>query len=417
MTNSAVLRQQRSHALVTLPLVPGDAAPASFPGVIGHRRISAMLSRAIARGRLHHGLVLAGSRGIGKATLALGLACALICEQAPALGCGRCDACRRLLGNRHTDLRRLEGEGKSRTIATAPAREAALRAQHAPFESRAHVIVIDPADRMQPAAAASLLKAIEEPRDGVYWVLIASNLYDVLDTILSRCMTIPIERLGDADVRTVVDAELARRELDVTPEQIELAISLADGSPGVALELLGDASLEPTRVLLANTLQALQIGPGALFSGDRSPLWSAWKDAVVATPEPGEEPVDDGEGEVVVVSKGKSKPSKKPSKKATKLSSRPPAAERAASEDGQSSSQSKESPARQRATAARLAELWLLHLRERMRGREGLRGLPNVDIGRATTTQMQAIQKFQTALGRNPNVRLSFEQLLLELGR
>ncbi|MFV8755570.1 ATP-binding protein [Nannocystaceae bacterium ST9] len=389
----------------------GDAAPpASFPGVTGHRRISAMLSRAIARGRLHHGLVLAGSRGIGKATLARGLACALICEQAPALGCGRCDACRRLLGNRHTDLRRLEGEGKSRTIATAAAREVALRAQHAPFEARAHVIVIDPADRMQPAAAAALLKAIEEPRDGVYFVLIASNLYDVLDTILSRCMTIPVERLADADVRSVVAGELARRELEPSDERIELAISLADGSPGVALELLGDSSLEPTRVLLANTLQALQIGPGALFSGDRSPLWSSWKDAVAATPEPGEEPVDEGEGELVVVSAGKGKKPKKASKKA---SGKP---EKSADE-GESSSASKESPARQRATAARLAELWLLHLRERLRGREGLRGLPAIDIGHATTTQMQAIQKFQTALARNPNVRLSFEQLLLELGR
>jgi DNA polymerase-3 subunit delta' len=263
---------------------------------------------------------------------------------------------------------------------------------------------------MQPTAAAALLKAIEEPRDGVYWVLIASNLYDVLDTILSRCMIVPVERLADADVRTVVAAELARRELDVTGEQIDLAISLADGSPGVALELLGDESLEPTRVLLANTLQALQIGPGALFAGDRSPLWTAWKDAVVATPEPGEEPSDEGEAEVVVVSTGKGKP--KPSKKAAKK-----VAKKAASEDAEGGSSSKESPARQRATAARLAELWLLHLRERMRGREGLRGLPAVDISRSTTTQMQAIQKFQTALGRNPNVRLSFEQLLLELGR
>ncbi len=404
-------RRQR----VTLPSVTGDEAPpASFPGVIGHRRITAMLSRAIARNRLHHGLVFAGSRGIGKATLARGLACALICSQAPAIGCGRCDACRRLLGNRHTDLRRLEGEGKSRMIATAAAREVALRAQHAPFESRAHLIIIDPADRMQPAAAAALLKAIEEPRDGVYWVLIASNLYDVLDTILSRCMMIPIERLADADMRKVVAGELARRELDLSAERIELAISLADGSPGVALDLLGDASLEPTRALLANTLQAVQIGPGALFSGDRSPLWSAWKDAVAATLEPGEEADHQGEGaepEVVVVSTGKGK--KGASKKSTaKKTSKP-----AASDEGESSSAGKESPARQRATAARLAELWLLHLRERMLGREGLRGLPTIDIGRATTTQMQAIQKFQTGLTRNPNVRLSFEQLLLELGR
>lgn len=376
-----------------------------------------MLSRAIARGRLHHGLVLAGPRGIGKATLARGLACALICKRAPAIGCGECDACRRLLGGRHTDLRWLEGEGKSRTIATAAAREAALRAQHAPFEAAAHVIVIDPADRMQPAAAAALLKAIEEPREGVYWVLVATNLYDVLDTILSRCMTLPLERLGEADTRTIITRELARRAIDPAPsaERIELAISLADGSPGVALELLGDASLEPTRALLGTTLQALQLGPAAIFSGDRSPLWAAWKDAVVATPEPGEEPSPSDEGEVVVVSAGKGK--KSTAKKAGKKASKKAGASEGDEGEGEASSSSKESPARQRATAARLAELWLLHLRERMRGREGLRGLPAIEIGAATTTQMQAIQKFQTALARNPNVRLSFEQLLLELGR
>ncbi len=396
-----------------------------------------MLSRAIARGRLHHGLVLAGPRGIGKATLARGLACALVCKRAPARGCGECDACRRLLANRHTDLRWLEGEGKSRTIATGPAREAALRAQHAPFEARAHVIVIDPADRMQPAAAAALLKAIEEPREGVYWVLVATNLYDVLDTLLSRCMTLSLERLGDADTQAIVARELERRGLEIMPERTTLAISLADGSPGVALELLGDTSLEPTRALLGTTLQSLQLGPAAIFSGDRSPLWSAWKDAVAATPEPSEEShaSSGDEGEVVVVSTGKGKKSSRtpasekssrtpasekssqsPAKKASKKAGAKAAKAESEGDEGESEG-GKESPARQRATAARLAELWLLHLRERMRGREGLRGLPAVELGAGTTKQMQAIQAFQTALARNPNVRLSFEQLLLELGR
>ncbi|MCA9686637.1 MAG: AAA family ATPase, partial [Myxococcales bacterium] len=137
--------------------------PASFPGVIGHERVITMLSRAIARKRLHHGLVFSGPPGIGKGALARGLACALNCPVAPALGCGSCDGCRRILTGRHTDLRRLEGEGKSQTVTAAAARETALRAQHAPFEAPAHVIIIDPADRMHPAAAAALLKAIEEP--------------------------------------------------------------------------------------------------------------------------------------------------------------------------------------------------------------------------------------------------------------
>ncbi len=389
---------------VALPSADVEPSPPnpSFPGVVGHERIIAMLSRAIERERLHHGLVFAGPRGIGKATLARGLACALTCDIAPARGCGRCDSCRRILGGHHTDVAKLEGTGKSRLIKREPARDVAIRAQHAPFEARAHVIIVDPADRMHPFAAATLLKSIEEPREGVHWVLIATNVNDVLDTILSRCMTIPLERLTPDLTRAVVGAELERRALAVDDERRKLAISLADGSPGVALELLADTSLEPTRDLLAATLRALEIGPGAVFSGDRSPLWAAWKTAVLATPDPDAQTAQTEEEPEVVVVKGK-KPGKSRSKKSSKKKS-------------SSKASDKETPARQRAAAGRMAELWLLHLRERLLGREGLRGLPAPGrAGPQLAAQMQAIQRFQTNLARNPNVRLSFEQLLLGL--
>ena len=233
----------------------------------------------------------------------------------------------------------------------------------------------------------------------------ATNKSDVLDTILSRCMTMPLERLSLADTRTVVLDALERRppppELGIDEERRELAISLSDGSPGVALELLADPSLEPTRELLRATLEAISAGPSAVFSGDRSKLWSAWKGAIAAVPDPDAAPVEE-EPERVVVVKGKKPKAKKRGrkKKATKKKS------------------SKETPARQRATALRLAELWLLHLRERLLGRPGLRGMPEMRAGSARELghHMQAVQTFQTNLARNPNVRLSFEQLLLSLG-
>jgi len=386
---------------------PSASSPdPSFPGVVGHRRVTAMLSRAITRDRLHHGLVFSGPRGVGKAALARGLACALTCDVAPAVGCGQCDSCRRILGDRHTDLRWLLGQGKSRSITAASAREAALRTQHAPFEARAHVIVIDPADRMQPAAAAALLKSIEEPSPGVHWVLLATNLHNILDTIISRCMTIPLEPLGEADTKTVVSRAVAARGLEVDDGRRDLAISLAAGSPGLALELLADPSLEPTRELLAATLRAVQLGPPAIFGGDRSPLWSAWKRAVLETAEPGEreetaEATAKAESEVVVVKAGGR--ARKPKKVRAKKSK---------------ASAPKETPARQRATAGRLAELWLLHLRELLLGRTGLQNMPELEdhSGATVATHLQAIQDFQTALARNPNVRLSLEQLLLRLG-
>jgi DNA polymerase III subunit delta' len=374
----------------------------SFPGVVGHERVVTMLSRAIARGRLHPGLVIAGPRGIGKATLARGLACALTCEVAPALGCGRCDSCRRILADRHPDVIELRGAGKSNTIKADATREIAIRSYHAPFEARAHVIVVDPADRMQPAATAALLKPIEEPRPNVHWVLLATNVSDVLDTILSRCMTIPLERLGPAQTRAIVLTQIEQRGIEVDDERRELGISLADGSPGVALELIADPSLEPTRDLLAATLRAVEFGPGAVFSGDGSPLWAAWKAAVLATPDPDADSAAADPDDELVVIKGKKSSKKKSKKKPSKT-------------------EGKESPARQRAAAGRVAELWLLHLRERLLGREGLRGLPSsgsASVGSGSDAlgrQMRAIQQFQANLTRNPNVRLSFEQLLLGL--
>ena len=54
---------------------------ASFPGVVGHGQTRHMLHTALTRGRLHHALLMHGPRGVGKATLARGLACALICPE------------------------------------------------------------------------------------------------------------------------------------------------------------------------------------------------------------------------------------------------------------------------------------------------------------------------------------------------
>ena len=370
------------------------SASLRFPGVVGHQRVQTMLQRAIERGRLHHGLVFVGPRGVGKAALARGLACALICEEEPGRGCGECVACQRILADHHTDLVSVGAQGKGNLIRVEQAEELVLRSQHAPFEARAHLIVLDPADRLHEAAANKLLKSIEEPRTGVYYVLLTTNEREIIPTILSRCMVLPLDRLDDAAVAEVVRGELERRELEVEPERVRIAVQLSQGCPGVALDLIADESLEQSRALAAAAIEAAVEGPSAIFGGEKSALWTNWNEAVKAIPEEDQPPAEE---EAVIVVKGKGRRGRK--KKAKK------------------SRKSDVTPAKQRAAARRLAELWLLHLRERLRGGPGLSGMPSLEALRTNqlARHIERVQAFQESLVKNPNVRLALEETLLEL--
>lgn len=381
----------------------GGAAFVGFPGVRGHREAQLALARALARGQLHHALVLVGPRGVGKATFARGLACALLCPQRPAQGCGECPTCRRVLAGNHPDVDWLLPDGKAGTISVDSARACHVRQAHAPYEGPAYVVVVDPADALGEGAGNALLKTIEEPRPGIHFLLLTTNLQGMLPTILSRALPVRIGRLADDIVGDII----ATRAPEVPAERRDMAVLLAEGSAGVALELASDPSLERCLELLRQALAAVQQGPRAIFGGDLSPLWIAWNAAVgVGEAEPTPEP-EPPAPEPVLPGK-KAKPASKPKKPEAEAKPGKP----------------KDAPALQRAAVRRLTELWILHLREQMRGRAGL---PGVSAGAhtaataATPAQLvrtiAALQQLEARVERMGNVRLTLEQTLLELTR
>ncbi|MCR9160282.1 MAG: AAA family ATPase [bacterium] len=326
----------------------------------GHAQAQARLSRAIARDQLHHGLIFVGPSGVGKATLARGLGAALHCQVQPALGCGTCTSCRRIASGTHAGVEWLAPAEPGGRVKIEAARTLAHRLEMAPFEGNHHLVVFDPADAIGEAGFNAMLKTIEEPRPGVHFVMIVTGLDVLLPTILSRCLTVRVGRLDDADVAAIVEQQVATAETAPSAERIELAVGLAGGSAGLAVKLALDPSLDASLALLSQVVGAAQVGPAAIFGGDKSPLWQAWSSAVG--------PVKTGK------------------------------------------------PARERATLRQLCELWLLHLRERLRGREGLPGVPPGPTDpRAVLAQLDEIQGLLESIARNPNVRLSLEQTLLSL--
>jgi DNA polymerase-3 subunit delta' len=369
-----------------------------FPGVRGHREATLALARALGRGQLHHALVLVGPRGVGKATFARGLACALVCPDAPGRGCGVCVTCRRVLAGNHPDADWLVPDTKSGGISVEAARACHVRQAHAPYEARAHVVVVDPADALGEGAGNALLKTIEEPRPGIHFLLLTTNLQGVLPTILSRSLPVRLGRLGD----DIVGAILGERLPGLDPGRRDLAVLLAEGSAGVALELAGDPTLERCVELLRQALAAVAQGPRAIFAGDASPLWTAWSAAVSAA----EAPAEPGDGEPEAPGPGAEPAKPRPAKAAKK-----PA-------DGERPARTKDAPALQRGALRRLTELWTLHLREQIRGRPGLPGLPGgAGAGPAAVRTIGALQDLALRVERMGNVRLLLEQTLLDLAR
>ncbi len=155
------------------------------------------------RTRPAQALLLAGPRGVGKGALARAWAQALLCE-APlpdGAACGRCPACHWFETATHPDFRVLtlqektgkEGETRMATaIEVEQAREAVDFVQLSTYRAGYRVVLVDPADNLNLAAANALLKVLEEPPLNTVFVLVSDQPRRLLPTIRSRCTRIDI---------------------------------------------------------------------------------------------------------------------------------------------------------------------------------------------------------------------------------
>lgn len=160
--------------------------------------------------RLPHALLFVGPSGLGKRALAEALAARLLCDAPRADGhaCGCCEPCQWRLAGNHPDLQRVvpaaeaaaaaEGEGEpaareaggkaaSAQIVIEQIRELQAALSVTGHHGSRRVVVLDPAEAMNPFTANALLKLLEEPPAGCVFVLVSSAPRRLLPTIRSRC--------------------------------------------------------------------------------------------------------------------------------------------------------------------------------------------------------------------------------------
>lgn len=164
--------------------------------------------------RLPHALLLHGPRGVGKLALAERIVQLLLCENAEEgkRPCAACPGCRWYLAGSHPDFRRLEPEALAAEAPPAEDAEPGPAKRTKPsieikieqiraladflnigsHRGRLRVVLMHPAEDMNPTAQNALLKALEEPPPGVVFVLVSHCPSRLLPTVRSRCVPIPV---------------------------------------------------------------------------------------------------------------------------------------------------------------------------------------------------------------------------------
>jgi DNA polymerase-3 subunit delta' len=143
-------------------------------------------------GRLPHALLLAGRAGLGKGRFARRLAESLLCVQGSLGGdaCGQCRSCHLAQTGSHPDLIRVEPESEGKMIRIDAIRQLSGKSFLAAQEGGYRVIVIEPAEAMNRAAANALLKTLEEPASRTVLILVSSQADRLMPTIRSRCQQV-----------------------------------------------------------------------------------------------------------------------------------------------------------------------------------------------------------------------------------
>jgi DNA polymerase-3 subunit delta' len=213
---------------------PGAPHPRETFSYAGHDAEERTLAEGLSGARMHHAWLIAGAKGLGKATMAYRFARA-------ALGARRVGArpldvdpedpvARKVAALSHPDLfvlrRGVNERGKARReIAVDDARELGAFFSLAPSQGGMRVAIIDAVDDLNANSANAILKTLEEPPAHSVLLLVCHAPGAALATIRSRCRRLPLRPLADEAVR------------DLLGGGDDALVRLAKGRPGRAIAL------------------------------------------------------------------------------------------------------------------------------------------------------------------------------------
>jgi len=232
--------------------------PKRFADLLVQDHVAAVLRGAVARGRVGHGYLLTGPRGVGKTTAARILAMALNCPNRDSSGdpCGECENCLRIwTGGASLDVVEIDAASNR---GVDDARELRERAMYAASQEGHHkVYIVDEAHMLTREAWNALLKILEEPPPGVVFVFATTEPQKIAATaapVLSRLQRFDFRRIGPSSIRDRLRQVLDAERIAADDDALTLIARHADGGMRDALSVLdqclsfGEGAISAARV-------------------------------------------------------------------------------------------------------------------------------------------------------------------------
>jgi DNA polymerase-3 subunit gamma/tau len=215
--------------------------PQKFSEVIGQEHVTRTLKNAIAQGRIAHGYIFSGHRGIGKTTIARILAMALNCrsqDHPVPEPCGVCDACVEIRAGNAVDVIEIDAATNRGIDEIRELREAA---RYRPARDRFKIYILDEAHQITDAAFNALLKTLEEPPSHIVFMMATTQPEDIPQTIRSRCQHFSFHAVRFDDIVQQL-RDIARQEgIEADDNALAMLAQVGDGSMRDALSIMDQA--------------------------------------------------------------------------------------------------------------------------------------------------------------------------------
>ncbi|MBV8113809.1 MAG: DNA polymerase III subunit gamma/tau, partial [Silvibacterium sp.] len=219
--------------------------PQRFADVAGQDHVTRTLLNALSQGRIAHGYIFSGHRGIGKTTIARILAMALNCRneigsaQRPTPEpCGICDSCTEIRGGNSVDVIEIDAATNRGIDEMRELRDAA---RYRPARDRYKIYILDEAHQITDAAFNAMLKTLEEPPEHVVFMMATTQPEDIPQTIRSRCQHFSFHAVKFDDILAQLRQIAEKEEIAAEDAALALLAEAGDGSMRDALSIMDQA--------------------------------------------------------------------------------------------------------------------------------------------------------------------------------
>ena len=268
--------------------------PTNFEEVVGQDHVVQALSNSISQDRIHQAYLLAGTRGVGKTTIARILAKCLNCQSAGCpvtIPCDKCSACEEIKVGRHLEF--LEIDAASRT-GVDDMRELIENVQYKPSNGLYKIYLIDEVHMLSRASFNALLKTLEEPPEHVVFIFATTDPDKIPKTVLSRCLQLNLKTVPHNILQDHLVSIVKNEDVPNEVEALGLIADSANGSVRDALTLLdqaiahgaGSINLEEVKSLLGTIDHSYLYGMmNSVINGDGSNAFSHLDSVAQLNPE------------------------------------------------------------------------------------------------------------------------------------